>query len=196
MTNLLSSPDFLLHLPQYLGDLLGLSELGLALARRSGANTRSEDRGSLYLIWGVMLLSVVASVIAATTVRAADSMLLRQLVPLGILVFVSGLILRWYAIFYLGRFFTVDVAIAADHKVVDTGPYRLIRHPSYTGALLVLLGIGICQRNWLALLLIVVPPTCVLLRRIQIEERALATALGEAYVAYRARTGRLIPFVY
>src|SRR5580658_2675112 len=196
MTNLLNSPVFLLHLPQYMGDLIALSEIGLMLARRAGAGTRSEDRGSLYVIWGVMIISVSASFAAAATVRAADSMLLAQLVPLGLLIYLFGLILRWYAIVYLGRFFTVNVAIAADHKVVDTGPYRLIRHPSYTGALLALLGLGICERNWLALALAEIPYVCVLLWRIHVEERALTAALGDAYVSYTVRTRRLIPFVY
>jgi protein-S-isoprenylcysteine O-methyltransferase len=90
----------------------------------------------------------------------------------------------------------VNVAIAADHKVVDTGPYRLVRHPSYTGALLALLGLGVCERNWLALALMVIPALSVLLWRIHIEEKALTAALGDAYASYSVRTRRLIPFVY
>jgi protein-S-isoprenylcysteine O-methyltransferase len=196
MTNPLDSPQLLAHLPQYLGEFFGFWELALALWRRSGRTARAADRGSLYLIWVVIGLSVFAAFVAALNVPAADSMLLLQLVPLAIALFVLGLILRWYAVFYLGRFFTVNVAISADHRLIDTGPYRLIRHPSYTGAMLALLGLGMSYRNWLSLVLIVVPPTLALMWRISVEEKALRSGLGEAYANYQLRTRRLIPYVY
>jgi protein-S-isoprenylcysteine O-methyltransferase len=196
MTNLPGSPGWLLHLPQYMGELYGLSEVGLALWRRSGGGTRSADRGSLYMLWAVITLSIIGAVAAAILEPDAYSPMLRSLLPLGLVLFALGLILRWYAIFYLGRFFTVDVAIAADHRVIDTGPYRLIRHPSYSGAILALLGLGMCYCNWLSLELTVIPPALALLWRINIEEKALTSALGEAYANYKAHTRRLIPFVY
>jgi protein-S-isoprenylcysteine O-methyltransferase Ste14 len=96
----------------------------------------------------------------------------------------------------LGRFFTVNVAIAKDHRVVSDGPYRFVRHPSYTGALVAFIGLGILVHNWMAALLLVVPITIMFLWRIHIEERALSAALGKAYTDYMARTKRLIPFVY
>jgi protein-S-isoprenylcysteine O-methyltransferase len=196
VTNLLNSPGLLLRLPQYMGDLYGLSELVLLVSRRSRGRGRSEDQGSLLMLWLVIIGSIVAANFTAAFDRDSDSPLLAWLVPLGIVLFVFGLALRWYAIVYLGRYFTVDVAIAADHRVVDSGPYRLIRHPSYTGALLCFLGLGICFRNWLALAWAFIPPTLMLLWRIRIEEGALTRALGETYVNYSARTRRLIPFVY
>ena len=104
--------------------------------------------------------------------------------------------LRWYSIIHLGRFFTVDVAIAADHQLVDTGPYRFVRHPSYTGALFAFIGFGFVMRNWASLLLITVPIFAAFLYRINVEERALLGALGERYRVYSQKTKRLIPFVY
>jgi len=115
---------------------------------------------------------------------------------LGVALVVAGLLLRWYAIAYLGRFFTVDVAVVADQKVVESGPYRLIRHPSYAGALVAFLGLGICSENYGALLVLVLPVTAAFLRRIAIEEAALGEALGNAYAAYASRTRRLIPWIY
>jgi protein-S-isoprenylcysteine O-methyltransferase len=109
---------------------------------------------------------------------------------------VGGLALRWYAIFYLGRLFTVNVAIAADHTLIDSGPYRTIRHPSYPGALLVFLGLGIPFGNWLSLIIVVVPTSLAFMQRIAIEQAALTRALGDSYLRYRARTKRLIPGVY
>ena len=94
---------------------------------------------------------------------------------------------------HLGRFFSVDVAIAQDHQVVDTGPYRVVRHPSYTGLLLQCAGLGLALGTVLSLFLIVVPTFLVLFYRIQVEEKALLTNLGESYAAYIQRTKRLLP---
>ena len=111
-------------------------------------------------------------------------------------VFVAGLTLRWYAIVHLGRFFTVNVSIAADHRLIDTGPYRIVRHPSYTGALMAFLGLGLCMANWASLLSLLVPICLVFLRRIHVEEAVLLEALGDQYRDYMRRTKRLIPAIY
>jgi len=70
------------------------------------------------------------------------------------------------------------------------------RHPSYTGALLAILGLDICFGNWLSLMIGVLPPLMAFMRRIAIEERALSSALGDSYLRYMARTKRLLPFIY
>ena len=111
-------------------------------------------------------------------------------------LFAAGLALRWYAIVHLGRFFTVDVAIAPDHQVVDTGPYRWVRHPSYAGALTAFAGLALATANVLSVALLLVPVVAVFLHRIRVEETALRAALGEAYVRYALRTKKLIPLVY
>jgi protein-S-isoprenylcysteine O-methyltransferase len=121
---------------------------------------------------------------------------LRGFYLFGFLLFLGGLILRWYSIGYLGRYFTIDVSISAEHKLIDSGPYRCIRHPTYTGALLAFLGLGFCFGNWLSILFLTVPIIAAFLWRIWIQERALTDALGENYRAYVERTKRLIPFVY
>ena len=196
MFQLLASPAFLHHVPQYLGDTFGLSELALLVARRSGGGTRSEAAGSLRLLWAVIIGSVVAGIFSSIYVTAAYSPLLSQLLLVGVLIYLIGLIVRWYAILYLGRFFTVNVAIAADHRVIDTGPYKYIRHPSYSGALLIFLGMAISFQNWLGFAVLLVQTTLAFLRRIDIEEMALRGALGDAYINYSAHTRRLIQFVY
>lgn len=106
------------------------------------------------------------------------------------------MVLRWYSIIHLGRFFTVNVAIAADHQLVDTGAYRFVRHPSYTDALLAFIGFAMVLRNWASVLVISLPIAFAFLYRINVEERALVQAFGERYRAYIKRTKRLIPLVY
>ena len=104
--------------------------------------------------------------------------------------------LRWYSIYHLGRFFTVNVAIHSGHEIIDTGPYKRIRHPSYTGALLAFLGLALCLDNWVSLALIVLPTVLAFGHRISIEEHALANALGSPYTSYMRRTKRLVPWIY
>jgi protein-S-isoprenylcysteine O-methyltransferase Ste14 len=115
---------------------------------------------------------------------------------LGIGLMLSGLAFRFYAMSLLGRFFTYDVAVHASQTVIETGPYRYIRHPSYTGALITLVGLGLALGNWAGLLALL---TCMGIAygyRMSVEEAALAAALGEPYKHYMRRTRRLIPFVY
>jgi protein-S-isoprenylcysteine O-methyltransferase len=97
---------------------------------------------------------------------------------------------------HLGRFFTVNVAIATNHRLIDTGPYRFVRHPSYTGALMAFLGLALCLANWASLVVMVVPVFLVFLWRMHVEEGALLQALGNQYRNYMNRTKRLIPAVY
>jgi protein-S-isoprenylcysteine O-methyltransferase len=180
--------------PLALGALYGVSEIVLALTRRSRGDSR--DRHSLALLWIVIAISILLSLWAAQNYRFATLPHRRFLYLTGLFLFAGGIVLRWYSIVQLGRFFTVDVSIAKEHRVVDTGPYRFVRHPSYTGALIAFLGFGLCLGNWLSILLLMLPILAAFLWRIRIEEQALIDALGEDYRAYMRRTARLIPLVY
>jgi protein-S-isoprenylcysteine O-methyltransferase Ste14 len=111
----------------------------------------------------------------------------------GLVVFVLGVVLRTWAILTLGRLFKFVVVIQDDHHVVDSGPYRLVRHPSYTGGLLALAGVGVALHNWLAILAAVGVPLLAILIRIAAEEARLTRALGDDYRTYARRTKRLIP---
>ena len=101
--------------------------------------------------------------------------------------------MRWVAILTLGRFFTVDVAIQPGHAVVQTGLYRMVRHPSYSGLLIAFLGIGVTFVSWLSILGLLVPITLAVINRVVKEEQALLNSLGPEYAAYCARTKRFIP---
>jgi protein-S-isoprenylcysteine O-methyltransferase len=182
--------------PRYLAAAWGLCEAGLLITRRSGRAARSADFGSLRALWGVIFVCITAATLCYVFVPAAQLKWLWPLQPLGVALFAAGALIRGYSIIYLGRFFSVNVAVSPDHHVVDTGPYRLVRHPSYAGLSLLLLGLGLSYANWLSLLLAIVPPMIMLRRRIKIEEAVLRGALGDAYIAYCERTKQLIPFIY
>jgi protein-S-isoprenylcysteine O-methyltransferase len=115
---------------------------------------------------------------------------------LGCIVSVAGIALRWWAIRTLGAWFTRALQIAPDHGVVVDGPYRHLRHPSYTGAILMFTGVGIGLGNILSLVSCVFLPSIGYLLRIPKEEALLRRELGEPYAEYARHTRRLLPGVY
>jgi protein-S-isoprenylcysteine O-methyltransferase len=183
------------NIASVIGLIFGASEMLLAIAKRRGQRDAAADAGSLRLIWGTVGASIGAAFFVAhafpqDTFRDVDFARVA-----GLAIFIPGAALRWYAIFYLGRYFTIDVRVGEDQHVVDTGPYRFIRHPSYTGAFLQFVGLALCIGNTWSMLMLV-PIMVVFSYRIRVEELALERGLGEAYASYRRRTKRLIPFVY
>jgi protein-S-isoprenylcysteine O-methyltransferase Ste14 len=115
---------------------------------------------------------------------------------IGIALMLAGMALRFWAVATLGTAFRTTIETHQDQKVVESGPYRLVRHPSYSGSLLICLGYGIALQNWLSLLAAVGLPLIALLYRIKAEEVELSTALGAEYVEYQKRTKKLIPWVW
>ena len=180
-----------------LGLVLFISELGLRVGRRSSsALARSADRSSLTLLWATILLALGAGV-WLTRAQPRWGFHLSLGAHLAVLaLFAAGLGLRWWSILTLGRLFTVDVAIHADHHLVTTGPYRLVRHPSYTGLVLLFVAIAINYQHWGALIVVLAPILQALLYRIRVEEEALVAAFGPAYTEYRRTTKALLPGLY
>jgi protein-S-isoprenylcysteine O-methyltransferase Ste14 len=117
-----------------------------------------------------------------------------QIVGLSLLV--AGVAIRWSAIYTLGKFFTGTVLIKEDHRLVQTGLYKHLRHPAYTGALIAHLGLGLSFSNWFSLTLSVVPYLIAVMYRIHVEEQTLSEAFGEEYRNYSKGTKRLIPKLF
>jgi protein-S-isoprenylcysteine O-methyltransferase Ste14 len=182
--------------PNQLGFVFGCSELAISLILRARGDAQRKDRGSLPLIWIVVGLSLALGIWLANAEPAASLPWPEQTYLIGLAVFVLGLLLRWWSIRTLGRFFTVQVAIASDHRLIERGPYRLLRHPSYTGSLMMFVGFALCIGNWATLIAMFVPVLCVFVWRIHVEEVALAETFGAAWKDYLRRTWRLIPLVY
>ncbi|HVP37579.1 MAG TPA: isoprenylcysteine carboxylmethyltransferase family protein [Candidatus Saccharimonadales bacterium] len=114
----------------------------------------------------------------------------------GLALFAAGVALRAAAIVQLGPFHMPTVAIRPDHRLVDTGLYRRIRHPSYLGAIAGFLGFALGLGSWASVVPVLGLSVPAYLYRIQVEERALLEALGQPYADYCRRTHRLIPGVY
>ena len=180
-----------------LGLIYLISELLLTVTRRSRCRSgMKQDRSTLRVLWMVIMVSIAAGVFVAGNWRAAALPHGQVFAVVGVAMFAVGLVLRWWAIITLGRFFTVDVTIQKDHDLVDRGPFALVRHPSYTGVLLAFIGFALSLRNWAALVVILVPIFVAFVRRMNVEEEALSQALGSRYAAVMARTKRLVPGVY
>jgi protein-S-isoprenylcysteine O-methyltransferase Ste14 len=167
-------------------------------AKRSMARHVRLDRWSLPFIvlcagGGVLGASASATHVTSAAVAPGIPALRWLLFGLGVAMVVTGSAVRLWAITTLGRWFTYDVRVTEGQPVIQTGPYRRVRHPSYTGVLLVLFGIGLTLGNWLSLLIIVILPTLGLVRRIRVEEAALLGTIGEPYERYAAGRSRLFP---
>jgi protein-S-isoprenylcysteine O-methyltransferase Ste14 len=180
--------------------------IGIATRTRNGSGT-VRDRGTLYLLWVVIVLSITAGMWISEANRPNISLGFNSpgsdgpgeghwLKLAALLMLIAGLALRWSAVLSLGKSFSSNVAIHATQTVRKTGLYRWMRHPSYSGLLLCFFAVGLHTLNWISLLVITVPTTAVLLYRIHVEEIALREAFGEEYIEYSQRTKRLVPGVY
>lgn len=106
-----------------------------------------------------------------------------------------GISIRLWSFWTLGRFFTFRVSIQSGHRLITSGPYRFVRHPSYSGFLLALIGVVLPRQNGLSLIVFTSIIGAVIAYRIWVEEQQLTSALGDEYRAYARRTKRLVPFV-
>lgn len=155
-----------------------------------------EDRANRWVIPAYGAVNLVSGFLPAWTDRrglwVVDGEAVRWA---GLAVFAIGCTLRLAPVYTLGRRFSGLVAIQPGHQLETRGLYAIVRNPSYVGALLVILGWGFAFRALIGVILtlLLVP---VLVARIHAEERLLASQFGEAYEAYRARSWRLIPWVY
>lgn len=174
------------------------SELFIIYIKRSKAAeaTRDDRHSGLVLTFALALSPFLGGVFS----RFGPTKMPAALTPYafygGIALIIIGFMIRLTAIFTLRRYFTVDVAIAKDHKVIDRGLYGFVRHPSYTGSLISFFGLGLAFMNWLSLAILVIGPAIGIAYRVRVEEDALTGALGDDYRAYATRTKRFIPGVF
>lgn len=172
-----------------------LSEIYYKQKFKSENKDQNKDQSTLNILWVV----IIPSVFVAVMVSKMTSFHIRNqywILYVGEILMLTGIIFRWIIIKSLGRFFTVDVSIKENHQIKKEGFYRLVRHPSYSFALLTFLGLGIFLNNWVSLFIAFVPVFLAFLYRIKVEEKALIQQFGIEYLEYKEKTKKLIPYVF
>jgi len=174
-----------------------LMELWVMSRDRRRFSGRTADRGSFF---GFIICIPLALIIAFNSVAAHPEWRITALQPAlswaGIVLMWAGMAFRLWAIQTLGAFFRTSVVVQEGHQLVTAGPYRWLRHPSYTGAIATMTGLGLALGNWAALAALAVLPTVAIAFRIQVEERALTEQFGEAYRDFRKTHAAVIPVIW
>ena len=175
-------------------EMVGMAPQMAKISRRSAI---IEDKSSLWILIGLQWIGLALNFLLGWIFPAAAITWQRMVIfALAMIAIFSGTALRWYAIVTLGRYFTRDVAVTQRQAIVKHGPYRIIRHPAYSGTLITMLGVGLALANWASLIVLL---TCVMighLYRVRVEEKALIKAIGEPYIEYMHHTRRFIPLLF
>ena len=182
--------------------LIGVFFLDIEGRMRKGQEAKTlqagqHDRGSTQLIGLAIPVMFVILLAAPVLDYLQIGQITRSLLVggLGLAVMLSGIALRYWASKTLGEFYTRTLLIKTEHQIVESGPYRIIRHPGYLGFILMFVGAGLATANWIATALVTILMSIVYVYRIHVEETMLQTAFGERYEAYRAHTWRLVPLI-
>jgi protein-S-isoprenylcysteine O-methyltransferase Ste14 len=155
------------------------------------------DSGSLQLVILCVVVGLVGAFALAFHAQGAAITVARwPLFICGVALMAAGIVVRQWSVALLGSSFTVDVRVHEGQQVIDHGPYRFVRHPSYSGMLLTFAGVGLALTNWLSIACVLLVPLIGLVVRIRVEERALLAELGDPYRRYAEGRARLIPHVW
>lgn len=161
-----------------------------------GKRAGSKDSGSMKVLLGGMWVTLLAAYpIAFVKAWSFPSSWQLSLFAAGVLLIFLGSLLRRYCFRTLGQYFTGDVRTTPDQPVITSGPYRLVRHPSYTAGMMMFIGIGLALGSWFSTALLTIAAYVTYSYRVVIEERVLLDELGEPYAAYMKERKRFIPYV-
>jgi protein-S-isoprenylcysteine O-methyltransferase Ste14 len=176
--------------------LYGFFELFLNIRQRRKTKAASSgDKGSLWLLYGLITLGYTLSfAIGATKMGRMSSWNTYFMVGMGL--FMVGLIIRIHSMLTLKQYFTYSVAKVDHQKIIETGLYKYIRHPGYLGQWIIFLGISLALSNWLSVLVMMIPVIAGYIYRIRVAEKFMADQLGIDYLNYKSRSKMIIPFVY
>ena len=176
--------------------LYGFFEAFMNLRQRSKGNvTTSSDRGSLWLLYGLITVGYALSFAIGAT-KIGRIYYWNTFFGIGMALIVAGLAIRVHSMLTLKQFFSYSVAKVENQKIVEVGLYKFIRHPGYLGQLMIFFGISTSISNWLSVLVMMIPVIVGYHYRIQVEERFMTEQLGEDYLNYQERTKRIIPMIY
>lgn len=169
--------------------------VSLFLRRRAPPlKTRPSRAGRISTVYN-FVLSIFSIFLAAWSGYAGLGILPDWTYYLGVVSLVLGIAVYLWVQETLGRFFSLGVVIYQGQMLIQTGPFRFVRHPGYAGVFMIFLGIALMAQSWVAVLLIFVATSLVLGYRVAIEEKMLISEFGEQYLSYSRRVKRFIPFI-
>jgi len=175
-------------------EMIGMIKQTAKISRKEAS---VQDRGSMGILIGLQWAGLALNFLLAWLFQAAAiSWHQTALFATGVTLILLGVALRWYAIWTLRDYFTRDVAVSSNQKVVQNGPYRYIRHPAYSGTFLTMLGVGLAMTNWASLVALLIFVLIGHMYRVSVEEKALSRTIGQPYVEYMHHTKRFIPLLF
>ena len=187
-------PQALIFWPVYVW--VFIPEFRIISRTRSSGPAPAEDRGSLRVLCIAFTLATFAAFLLPLIADRATLPGPRSVwFFCGVLTLVAGSLLRRHCFRVLGTFFTGAVTIQPGHRLIDTGAYRWVRHPSYSAALLIVLGIALSFGNLLGVVVSFVTAFVGYSYRARVEEQALLASLGAPYARFMATRKRFIPFL-
>lgn len=166
-------------------------ELRVLDKRRLAVGFDRDKRSLLLILTGTIVSVFLILFFSYSGIGKIDT----NLVYIGLFVMIAGFILRQRSIQILGKFFTPVISIQEGHKLIIKGPYKYVRHPSYSGLLVELLGASLAISNWISFILVfclMLPP---LIYRMKAEEKELIKQFGQDYISYKRKTKILIPWI-
>jgi len=187
----LMSPHYCLQI------LFFVSEVALLIFKRSknSGQRNNKDRRSLLILWIVIFLCfTIGPYSSAYHIWILGNYTIIGYI--GIAICILGFAIRWTAVIQLGKMFTVDVTITDEHNLKTTGLYKIVRHPSYLGLILIIAGLALCTDSLLSFLIILIPSFWAINYRIKVEEQVLIAEFGEQYINYKKRVSRIIPGIF
>jgi protein-S-isoprenylcysteine O-methyltransferase Ste14 len=176
--------------------LFALGEYAMRFRSRFNRSGTRTERWSLLVVIAAVIGGMLGGIELANRNVGSIGSARWPLFVIGLVLMAAGVFVRQWAILTLGRFFTPEVRVHPDQTVVERGPYRWVRHPSYSGLLIFFVGLGLALSDWLSAIVLAILPAAGLLVRIRSEERALLAALGEEYRRYAASRRRLFPGIW
>jgi protein-S-isoprenylcysteine O-methyltransferase Ste14 len=176
--------------------LYGFFEVFMNLSqKRKSVVSTSRDKGSLWLLYMSITLGYALSfAIGATKIGRLNHWDI--FFAVGATLAIIGLIIRIHSILTLRQYFTYSVARLENHPIIETGLYKFIRHPGYSGQLLIFAGLATALSNGLSILFMLLPVSIGYIYRIKVEERFMLEQMGDDYLNYQKRTKRIIPFIF
>jgi protein-S-isoprenylcysteine O-methyltransferase Ste14 len=176
--------------------IYGFFEIFMSLRQR---NQRSViQTGDRLSVW-ILSISIsfgywLSFIIAATKIGRIYHW--NSFFMIGSILTIVGLIIKVSAILTLKQQFTYTVTKIENHKLIENGLYKSIRHPGYLGQLIIFLGVSTMLSNWLSIILMILPVFMGYTYRIIVEEKFMIKQMGQKYIDYQMRTKRLIPKIY